>query len=159
MPRPFPIFCQSDNLIHVDSNSNNEWQTVQIQISCFLQKPTDLDLHCLQRQGISGFSRTRVIKHYNDILLCFRRLSESLFFFFSFFFFFCLAQSFFLLFVVFFVCVFFFAWYKSFILFIANKKKSYNFRFPHCKNDCKNYSKIGRAGKFEAGLTSSNFLI
>ena len=25
-----------------------------------LQKPTDLDLHCLQRQGISGFSRTRV---------------------------------------------------------------------------------------------------
>ena len=24
------------------------------------QKPTDLDLHCLQRQGISGFSRTRV---------------------------------------------------------------------------------------------------
>ena len=26
----------------------------------FCQKPTDLDLHCLQRQGISGFSRTRV---------------------------------------------------------------------------------------------------
>ena len=26
----------------------------------WLQKPTDLDLHCLQRQGISGFSRTRV---------------------------------------------------------------------------------------------------
>ena len=25
-----------------------------------LQKPTDLDLHCLQRQGISGHSRTRV---------------------------------------------------------------------------------------------------
>ena len=25
-----------------------------------LQKPTDLDLHCLQRQGISRFSRTRV---------------------------------------------------------------------------------------------------
>ena len=24
------------------------------------QKPTDLDLHCMQRQGISGFSRTRV---------------------------------------------------------------------------------------------------
>ena len=23
------------------------------------QKPTDLDLHCLQRQGISGFSMTR----------------------------------------------------------------------------------------------------
>ena len=36
------------------------WQTVQIQISWLLQKPTDLDLHCLQRQGVSGFSRTRV---------------------------------------------------------------------------------------------------
>ena len=24
------------------------------------QKPTDLDLHCLQRQDISGLSRTRV---------------------------------------------------------------------------------------------------
>ena len=24
------------------------------------QKPTDLDLHCLQRQSLSGFSRTRV---------------------------------------------------------------------------------------------------
>ena len=24
------------------------------------QKPTDLDLHCLQRQDISGFSRTKV---------------------------------------------------------------------------------------------------
>ena len=36
------------------------WQTVQIQISLLLQKSTDLDLHCLQRQGISGFSKTRV---------------------------------------------------------------------------------------------------
>ena len=25
-----------------------------------LQKPTDLDLHCLQRLGIAGFSRTRI---------------------------------------------------------------------------------------------------
>ena len=33
---------------------------MQIQISWLLQKPTDLDLHCLQRQGTSGFSRTRV---------------------------------------------------------------------------------------------------
>ena len=33
---------------------------MQIRISCLLQKPTDLDLHCLQRQGISGFSRARV---------------------------------------------------------------------------------------------------
>ena len=33
---------------------------MQIQISWLLQKPIDLDLHCLQRQDISGFSRTRV---------------------------------------------------------------------------------------------------
>ena len=32
---------------------------MQIKISWLLQKPTDLDLHCLQRQGISRFSRTR----------------------------------------------------------------------------------------------------
>ena len=29
---------------------------MQIQVSWFLQKPNDLDLHSLQRQGISGFS-------------------------------------------------------------------------------------------------------
>ena len=33
---------------------------MQVQISWLLQRPTDLDLQCLQRQGISGFSRTRV---------------------------------------------------------------------------------------------------
>ena len=61
MPRPLLIFSQSDYLIQVvDTNSNTEWQTVQIQISWLLQKPTDLDLHCLQRQDISGFSRTRI---------------------------------------------------------------------------------------------------
>ena len=32
-----------------------------------MQKPTDLDLHCLQRQGISGFSRTRVKMPYKII--------------------------------------------------------------------------------------------
>ena len=31
-----------------------------MQISWLLQKPTDLDLHCLQRQGISEFRRSRV---------------------------------------------------------------------------------------------------
>ena len=61
MPHQLPIFSQSDYLVQVvDINSYNEWQTVQIQISWLLQKPTDLDQHCLQRQGISGFSRTRV---------------------------------------------------------------------------------------------------
>ena len=54
-------FSQSGYLIQiVDINSHSEWQTVQIQISWLLQKPTDLYLHCLQRQGISGLSRTRV---------------------------------------------------------------------------------------------------
>ena len=33
---------------------------MKIQISWLLKKPTDLDLHCLQRLDISGFSRTRV---------------------------------------------------------------------------------------------------
>ena len=33
---------------------------MQIQISWLLKKPTDLDLHWLQKQEISGFSRTRV---------------------------------------------------------------------------------------------------
>ena len=31
-----------------------------MKISWFLQKLTDVDLHCLQRQDISNFSRTRV---------------------------------------------------------------------------------------------------
>ena len=53
MPCPLLIFNQSDYLIQVvDINSITEWQTVQIQISWLLQKPTDLDLHCLQTQGI-----------------------------------------------------------------------------------------------------------
>ena len=51
---PFLIFSQSDYLIQVVAiNSHTKWQTVQIQISWLL-------LHCLQRLGISGFSRTRV---------------------------------------------------------------------------------------------------
>ena len=33
---------------------------MQIQISWLLQKPTDLDLHCLLRQGISGLSKSRL---------------------------------------------------------------------------------------------------
>ena len=61
MPCPLPIFSQSNYLIQVDDiNSYTERQTVQIHISWLLQKPTDLDLHCLQKQGIPGFSRTRV---------------------------------------------------------------------------------------------------
>ena len=56
MPHSLLIVSQLDYLIQiVDINSHMEWQTVQIQISWLLK-----NLHCLQRQGISGFSRTRV---------------------------------------------------------------------------------------------------
>ena len=53
MPYPFLIFSQSDDLIEiVDINSHTKWQTVQIQISWLLQKPTDLDLHCLYKDRV-----------------------------------------------------------------------------------------------------------
>ena len=49
MTHPLLIFSQSGNLIQiVDINSCTEWQTVQIQISWLLKKPTDLELNCLQ---------------------------------------------------------------------------------------------------------------
>ena len=62
IPQPVLIVSQSDYLIQIgDINSHTEWQTGQIQISWLLKKkPTDLDVLCLQRQNISGFSRTRV---------------------------------------------------------------------------------------------------
>ena len=69
MSKPLIILSQSESLIQiVDINSDTKWQTVQIQISWLLQKPADLDLHCLQRQGIYGLSRTRVKmgKTYGD---------------------------------------------------------------------------------------------
>ena len=78
MPRPLLIFSQSDYSIQVvDTNSHSEWQTVQIQISWLLQKPTDLDLHCLQRQGISGFSRTwvKLIMEYLPVSIACRHFS------------------------------------------------------------------------------------
>ena len=56
--RPLLISSQSDYLIQVcDRNSHNQWQTMQIQISWLLQKPTDLDLHCLLNQGMSCSAR------------------------------------------------------------------------------------------------------
>ena len=61
MPHSLLILCQSDYLIQVlDTSPHTECQTVQIQISWLLKKPTDLDVHCLQRQRVMGFSRTRV---------------------------------------------------------------------------------------------------
>ena len=61
---------------------------MQIQISPLLKKPTDLDLHCLQKQDISGFSRTRFnlrqpdslavlyIIHMNCILMSLEQLQK-----------------------------------------------------------------------------------
>ena len=46
MPYPLIILSQSDSVIQItDINSDTKWQTVQIQISRLLKKPTDLDLH------------------------------------------------------------------------------------------------------------------
>ena len=55
MPHPLLIFSQSGYLIQiVVRNLHTWWQTVQIQISWLLQKPTDLDLHCLQNRIYLG---------------------------------------------------------------------------------------------------------
>ena len=66
-----PVFSWSDYMIQIVAiNSHTKWQIVQIQISwLLLQKPTDLDLHCLQSQSISRFSRTRV-KHFATCFVC-----------------------------------------------------------------------------------------
>ena len=47
-----------------------------------LKKPTDLDLHFLQKQGISGFSRTRVnieqqVKYYHNHNISYRLGAEA----------------------------------------------------------------------------------
>ena len=49
MLRPLLIFSQSDYFIQEMANSADPDQ---------LKKPTDLEPHCLQKQGISGLSRT-----------------------------------------------------------------------------------------------------
>ena len=62
MPRPLLISSQSDYLIRVfDTNSHIKWQTLKIQISWLLQKPTDLDLHCLLGQGMSCSAKEGLI--------------------------------------------------------------------------------------------------
>ena len=61
MPCPLLISSQSDYLIRVfDRNSHIKWQTVNIQICWLFQKPTDLDLHCLLRQGMLCLARERL---------------------------------------------------------------------------------------------------
>ena len=59
MLSPLIIDSQSDCLIQAsDTNSNTEWQTVQIQIGWLLKKPTDLHQRCLQKrhQGLNSVS-------------------------------------------------------------------------------------------------------
>ena len=61
MPHPFQIFSQSGYLIQVvDINSHTDFANSADPDQLASEKPTDLDLHCLQKQCISGFSRTRV---------------------------------------------------------------------------------------------------
>ena len=77
MSRPILILSQLDNLIQVvDTNSHTSWQTVQIQIGWLLKKQTGLDLYCLQRLGISGFSRTTVNRKLDTLVVCMTRLSQ-----------------------------------------------------------------------------------
>ena len=56
------------------TNSVDPNQLAYEDFFLFLKKPTDLDLHCFQKQGISGFSRKRVkygisknILHFNAL--------------------------------------------------------------------------------------------
>ena len=60
MPYPFQIFSQSDYLDPDCWYKFAYWMTNSADPDQLASKPTDLDLHCLQSQGISGFSRTRV---------------------------------------------------------------------------------------------------
>ena len=61
MPLPLLIFSQSGYLIQIFViNLHTWWQTVQIQISWLLQKPNRSGSKLFAKQGISGFSRTRV---------------------------------------------------------------------------------------------------
>ena len=69
MPHPHLISSQKDYLIQVfDRNSQIKWQTVQIQISWLLQKPTDLDFHCLLRQGMSCSAREGLTAMHSDLV-------------------------------------------------------------------------------------------
>ena len=64
------IFSQSDCLVRiVPINSHTSWQTVQIQISWLLQKPTDLDLHCCKGRVYPGSALTRI--NTRPFLMCF----------------------------------------------------------------------------------------
>ena len=62
MPHLLLVFIQSDCLIWIVAINSNNADPAQL-------KPTDLDLHCLQWQDISGFSMTRV-KTWSGVCVC-----------------------------------------------------------------------------------------
>ena len=75
MPRPILIFSQSGYLFHIVAiNLHTWWQTVQIQISWLLQKPTDLELLCLQNRVYPGSAGQGLIKTPVIFLLSVPRL-------------------------------------------------------------------------------------
>ena len=75
MPRPFLIVSQSDYLIQiVDINSHTEIQ--RMTNSADPDQLASSDPHCLQRQGISGFGRTRV-KSQVKVKLCPKNLHDK----------------------------------------------------------------------------------
>ena len=75
MPRPILIFSQSGYLFHIVAiNLHTWWQTVQIQISWLLKKPTDLELLCLQNRVYPGSAGQGLIKTPVIFLLSVPRL-------------------------------------------------------------------------------------
>ena len=81
MPRPFLIFSHSDYLfiqtrlfIQIRILNDKQYRSRSVDI----QKPTDLDLHCLQRQDIPRFSRTWVLILLNTFTNSISSLSSQI---------------------------------------------------------------------------------
>ena len=65
MPHPLLNFRLSDYLIQVVyTNSHTLQQTVQIQISWLLKKPTDLDLYCFAKAA--GLGLRKILRYVLD---------------------------------------------------------------------------------------------
>ena len=81
--RLFLRFELPPTLVAATSNASHAWMLASVISLCTVQyftvwviyitrdwlTNTDLDLHCLQRQGISGFSRTKIKEEYSLIIL------------------------------------------------------------------------------------------
>ena len=66
MPRPLIIFSQSDYLIHVVDKIHILTNSAEQDLMA--SSDTDLDLHFLQRRGISGFIMANKTTNNNKIL-------------------------------------------------------------------------------------------